>query len=326
MESSWKRWGWPVVKGLLAVAILAAVGRQFYRDLARPELDEIRLRPGWLVASAGLYLAGLSLSAGFWHRLLHTFGDRPALFTAVRAYFIGHLGKYVPGKAWALMLRGGLVRGPDVRLGVAIIASFYEVLTTMAAGALVAAVVFVVDPPDVPGLAWHPMLTGLLLLGLCGVPLLPGVFNRMVGKAAARFRQVDAFQLPRLGMGTLALGLGMTAVGWGLLGLSAWATLQGVLPDPPGLTLATWAQLTGSIGLAYVAGFLAVVLPGGVGVREYFLLTLWGFLGVAEPLIAAAVILLRLVWTAAELACALVVLPLGPRKIEVADPSPPGIE
>ena len=66
----------------------------------------------------------------------------------------------MPGKAWALLLRGGLVRGPETRLGVAIITSFYEVLTTMAAGALVAAVVFLVQPPEVTGLKWHPVFTG----------------------------------------------------------------------------------------------------------------------------------------------------------------------
>ena len=41
----------------------------------------------------------------------------------------------MPGKAWALMMRGTLVCGPDVKLGVALIATFYEVLTMMASGA-----------------------------------------------------------------------------------------------------------------------------------------------------------------------------------------------
>ena len=175
MNIAWKRWAWPVLKGLFALAILLGVGHRFYDDLSHLDRDQIELRPGWLVLSGGLYGLGLWLSAWYWYHLLHVFGDRPALLTAGRAYFMGHLGKYVPGKAWALLLRGGLVRGPEVRFGVAIITSFYEVLTTMAAGSLAAAVVFFFLPPHVPGLDWHPLLTGLLLLGLCGVPLMPGV-------------------------------------------------------------------------------------------------------------------------------------------------------
>jgi uncharacterized membrane protein YbhN (UPF0104 family) len=300
MSTPWRRWAWPALKLLLAAAILIMVGRQFYRDLSSDKLREIELRLAWLVLSAALYLPALFLSAWYWYRLLWAFGERPTLFMVLRAYFLGHLGKYVPGKAWALLLRGNMVRGPQVRLGVAIIASFYEVLTTMAAGALVAASVFVVLPPEVPLLEWNPLWTGVLLLGLCGVPLLPGVFNRLVGRLAERFRQVDDFRLPQLRLGTLGLGLLATSVGWGLLGLSTWMMWQAVLPEPPELTAATWARFSAAVGLAYVAGFLALVVPSGVGVREYFLLHLLGFTG-PETFVAAAVLLLRVVWTSAEL-------------------------
>src|SRR5581483_9157974 len=97
----WRRRLWPISKALLALAILAGVGRQFYRDLQRPELDELALRWDWLSASAALYLLALGFSAWFWFHLLHILGERPPLPRAVRAYYIGHLGKYVPGKAWA---------------------------------------------------------------------------------------------------------------------------------------------------------------------------------------------------------------------------------
>ena len=153
MNPRWTKWAWRAAKALLAVAILAGVGRQFYRDLARPDnpdqaaWSELPLRPGWVVASACLYLMGLACSAIYWYRLLGIFGTAPPFRQAWRAYFIGQLGKYVPGKAWALLLRGGLVAGPDLRLGTAIITAFYEVLTTMATGALIAALIFVCARP-----------------------------------------------------------------------------------------------------------------------------------------------------------------------------------
>ncbi len=302
MNTAWKSWGWPLVKGLLAVAILLGIGRRFYDDLCELDLATFELRPAWLALSGMLYLLALLPSAWFWYHLLHVFGDRPGLFKAVRAYFVGQMGKYVPGKALALILRGSFVRGPEVRFGAAIIASFYEVLTTMAAGGIVAAVIFAIQPPDdVPGLHWHPLLTSLLLVALCGVPLLPGVFNFIVGRVAARFQKVESFRLPRLRFGTLVVGLAATTTGWLLMGLGVWALLQAVLPtEPPGSFTAVWMRCTGSIGLAYVAGFLIVFLPGGIGAREYFLLHLLAFAFPAEAVIAAAVLLLRLIWTAAE--------------------------
>ncbi len=199
------------------------------------------------------------------------------------------------------------MRGPDVGMGVAIITAFYELLTTMAAGALVAAVVFLLHPPEITGLKWHPLFTVLLLLGLCGLPLLPGIFNFLTQGIAKRFSQVEALRLHRIRIVSLVEGLLITTCGWACLGLAVWCLFQAVLPEPPPLTPAIWAQFCASIGLAYVAGFLAFVLPGGVGVREYFLRELLGFAG-PDQWIAAAVLLLRLVWTTAELVLSAILL------------------
>src|SRR5262245_43065649 len=112
MEPAPRRAWWTIAKLLLAAAIILAVGWQFYRDLSQLDWASLSVAPGWLVLSAGLYLAGLAFSAWFWVRLLRVFGQKPALLDAGRAYYIGHLGKYVPGKAWALLLRGTTLRGP----------------------------------------------------------------------------------------------------------------------------------------------------------------------------------------------------------------------
>jgi len=92
------------------------------------------------------------------------------------------------------------------------------------------------------------------------------------------------------------------------------------------LEIAGWAQATAAIGLAYVAGFLALVLPSGVGVREYILLKLLAAQG-DEALIALGVLLLRLVWTAAELVTAGVLWCLPGPRVALAPPevmrSPP---
>src|SRR5262249_47187334 len=100
---------WPFVKLLLGLAIVVVIGRRFYLDLRdHPELLRQPLRPGWLLLSGALYLLGLGFSALCWHRLLRALGQRPSFPSALRAYYIGHMGKYLPGKAWALFLRAGL--------------------------------------------------------------------------------------------------------------------------------------------------------------------------------------------------------------------------
>ena len=67
-------------------------------------------------------------------------------------------------------------------MGVAVVTAFYEVLTTMAAGALTAALLFLAFPPKVVMPHVHPVWAGLGLLALCGVPLMPAVFQSHDGQ------------------------------------------------------------------------------------------------------------------------------------------------
>jgi hypothetical protein len=309
MRAWLRRWGWPVSKAALGLAILIAIGRQFYQDLQGLDLGELTLRPGWLAACGGLYVLALGCSAFFWHRLLLACAQRSPFLQSLKAYYVGLLGKYLPGKAWALFMRGALVKGPQADIGVAIVTAFYEVFTTMASGALVAAVVFALQPfvaEELPGLALNPALVGALIFVLLGVPLLPAVFNRLVRRLGRRFQNVAAFRLPPLRMGTLLLGLAIMACAWVFFGLSLWSAVRSLLDATHPLTAPVLARYAAIMGLAYAGGFLIVVVPSGMGVREMIIMTYLVPELVSEgttrdPRIALlAALILRLVWTATE--------------------------
>jgi hypothetical protein len=322
MRGKWRRL-WPIIKAILWLGLLALIGRQFARDLQRPELYQRPLHAGWLVVSGLVYLLGLGFSALYWDRLLGHLGARPPLAAALRAYYLGHLGKYLPGKAWALLLRTSLVRGQGVSMGLAALTAFYEVLTTMAAGVLVAALLFAVLGADVGAglnaetmrhLLWmeqpgegglqRSVVVGIstLLFAVLVVPLHPAIFNLLAHRLSLPFRERDASQLPHIRFLYLIEGLALTAIGWLLLGASFAAALRGIVgPDWPWLDVRT-ARLPAIMGLSYVIGFVVVIAPGGLGVRE-FLLTL---LLTPELVGIQGMLVLRLVWTAAELLAALV--------------------
>jgi hypothetical protein len=273
------------------------------------------------------------MSALFWVRLLGLLGQHPAPLPAVRAYYLGHLGKYLPGKAWALVMRATLARAAGVRAGLAGMTALYEVLTTMASGVLLSAVLFGLLGPDT-GTAWEPgslwrlvvaehrddavvdrkvlVLLSLGLLAVVGAPILPSVFNQLVRRLALPFPEPGASP-PRLPARALAEGLALTAVGWFLLGASLWVTLRAVTDQAPPLTMASWGRYSAALSLAYVCGFIILLVPSGLGVREFFLtlfltpdLAAHAGLGEAEARATAVlvVLLLRVVWTAAEMVMA----------------------
>src|SRR5262249_47987657 len=110
-------------------------------DLKQRNWDFAQLQPGWLALSGFLYLVSQLPSGLFWHTVVSSLGQRVTLGRALRAYYIGHLGKYVPGKAMVVVLRAALVSQPHVKTSRAVVAVFYETFTTMAVGAVLAAVI-----------------------------------------------------------------------------------------------------------------------------------------------------------------------------------------
>ena len=299
----WLRKFWPAMKILFTAAILIAVGRYFFLELRRASDEGVlnhSFHPGWLIIAGGLYILGLGCSAWFWIRLLRSVGERPSVLPAVRAYYLGHFGKYLPGKAWALVLRATLARGAGVGLAMGGMTSLYEVLTTMAAGALLAVIIFAVDAPDtLPPGDWSGLrrlftqgtpdsaavdrkvlvALALCMLVMVGLPIIPLVFNRLIRRLRSlknlMSKQPSAAMAgpPRLQVRTSVLleGLAMTAFGWMLLGASLWAVLQAVLDEPRWMTLAEWGRLSAILSLSYVAGFIIVLIPSGLGIREFFL-------------------------------------------------------
>lgn len=321
---------WPALKAVLAVAILFFIGRRFKNDLeSNPDLWKLSPRYGWLILAAGLYVLALVFPSLYWFRLLHKCGEHPPPLPALRSYWLAQMGKYLPGKAWALVMRATMAGEMGVRMSVAAMAAFYEVLATMTSGVLVAALLFAFLGPraDTP-LDWptlrallllrtpdHPIDRTVLVLLSLGIaaavllPILPPVFNTLVHRLSLPFREQNA-PLPQITYGALVEGLLLTSFSWLFFGASLAAVLEGVLPDAglPFADLAYDGRLIAMLALAYVAGFVIIVVPSGLGVREFFL-TLFlvpeisGRVGdpdEARALAVLVVILLRLIWTGTE--------------------------
>ena len=302
--SSRKRWLVRAAKLLVVVLVVWAVRRTLVDAWQQLDEHQWHLEPGWLVLAGGLYLLGLLPAGLFWHRALRTLGQDAQLGETLRAYYIGHLGKYVPGKAMVVVIRAGLIRSHRVDTAVAVVSVFLETLTMMAVGAFIAAAVLAARFADQGFL----LAVALGLMAVAGLPTLPPVFRRLARLAGVgKSDPTTGKSLQRLGYGTLLLGWVAMAIGWVILGLSLWAVLRamGIAHLEP---FAELARYTASVSLAMVAGFLSGV-PGGAGIRELILTELMApYIGQAAPQATAEVaalasaVALRLVWLLSELA------------------------
>ncbi|HEX4130060.1 MAG TPA: lysylphosphatidylglycerol synthase domain-containing protein [Pirellulales bacterium] len=278
-------------------------------DLEEHQWSPAELRPGWLFASGVLYLLSLLPSGLFWRRVLTALGQEPQLGETLRAYYIGHLGKYIPGKAMVIVLRTGLIRSTRVDTAVAVVSIFYETLTMMAVGAALASLLLAV---------WfrHELWLVAVAVGMAlaaGVPILPGVFRRIVtivGRSKVNAAAVE--RIGQLNLRELAGGWLSIASGWLLNGVSLWATLVAARFASEPATVDDLLICTAAGALAVVAGFLSLI-PGGAMVREMVLIALLSpRYGEAAAVVSA--IVARLVSLVAELGISAILYFAGPRR------------
>jgi uncharacterized membrane protein YbhN (UPF0104 family) len=242
-----------------------------------------------------------------WQRIVADFGQKVSWPNSFYAYFLGHFGKYVPGKAMAVVLRVGELHRHGVAARPAIVSVFIETLTGIATGAILGACLIVaVDVPAwVKFAAWACIPFAMLAL-------MPHTFrwvvNRVaksrIGKMPPKIAEaIDG----RMMLRTVFAGL----VGWLLQGTALWlillalgnaceSSLQaigsgGQIPESlrGGVwSIHGWVVCVASVSLGALAGFVSM-LPGGAVAREvastWILATI-----VPQPIALLATIVMRI--------------------------------
>lgn len=251
----------------------------------------------FLAAAAGLGASGLA-----WRSLLRGLEAPLDLPGAVRVFFTGQIGKYLPGTVWAYLAQARLGREHGIPASRTTAASVLFVLAHAATGAVCAGLVLPFASGTVfDRFGWVALLAPLLLGCLHPRLVLPVLrwLHRVLGRGAPPERVSGPAILRALGWLTL------TWLGYGLSML--------LLLGPVIRTDAQTVQIPvafGGFALAWTVGFLAagvlVVTPAGLGVREVALLMVLGPVVVGGGAAAAVVLLSRVVHTLADGAWALI--------------------
>jgi uncharacterized membrane protein YbhN (UPF0104 family) len=229
-----------------------------------------KLHIGWMSVAVISYLFGYLPAGIYWHIILRKLGQQPTLYRSLRAYYIGHLGKYIPGKAMVVAIRAGLVRDESVKTSIAVICVFLETLTMMAVGAMISAILLIVFFHDQTKL----MLIAVGLMIISGLPVVPFFFRKLVRTAGLAKMDEETFLiLNHFDAKLLFCGMGLMVITWFFLGMSLCTTICGVgisVGDSWFVVLQHLPRFITASALSTVAGFLSMI-PGGFGVREMVL-------------------------------------------------------
>lgn len=254
----------------------------------------------WLVVAVVLSSAGMASIGVVWGRVLHRFGVQVGTVRVVAWYFVGELGKYLPGGVWPVVGRGELARRGGVPRGRAY-ASVALSLGMLYLAALFVATAFA--PFAISGGGFSPWMLCLLVLPVGVVALHHSVMDRMVGLVGRVTRRSITIEVPRW-RESLTL-VAMYIPTWICIGGATWAVARAITPD------ASMPRVMFAAVLSWVVGFLAVPVPAGAGVREAVLLAASGLDG---GVAAATAIIARVIFIAVDAIGGLLGAPVASRR------------
>lgn len=297
-----RRWGMRGFKIAILVLVVCGIHNTLgsaWQNLEQEHWKASQLQPAWLVNAGVLYLLGQLGPGWFWWRVLRWLGQPARWGETLRAYYIGHVGKYAPGKAMVIVLRAGLLRSGGTTATAATVAVFFETLTTMSIGAALAVIILLTRfRGDVKLIG-----AAVALWAVVSAPTNPAVFRYLVRFTGAGKLDPDmAERLVHIRYGALVACWFEIATGWLLMGLSLWATARAAGFSSKFGMFDELAFCTAAVGLSVVGGFLSF-LPGGLGVREATLIALLATLYHADGALVVSLVS-RLVWIVAELGLA----------------------
>lgn len=241
-----------------------------------------------IIGAAVAVAVSLWLSMLSWRRVLADLGSPLPLRAAARIYFVGQLGKYVPGSVWPVLAQMELARDHNVprprTAAAAVVAIGLGLVGTLiVAGALL--------PFAVRSTGWR--LVVIIGLVTSVVMASPPVLNRLLafGLKLLRRGPMEVTLTPR----GVTVATAYAASGWIAQGFAVYALA---------LSLGSGARLLplsiGGYAAASALGIVVLIAPAGLGVREPALVAaLGGRLGAGGALVVALAV--RLVVTIADI-------------------------
>jgi hypothetical protein len=281
--------------------VLALIARSLARNWAAFQSVQVTLdvKIGWLAAAVGVIFLTYAIQIESWRRMLRGWDQRLSYPNAARAWTLANLGRYIPGKVWSVAGLVVLAERAGVRRSAAAVSAFAMQAVVLGTGVVLVAIA----TPH----AASPLLLGaavLAALALIGV---------LAWRRTAQWLGTLADSttpLPPLPLSAIILSSSLMLLSWATFGISFWMLIRGLISTAS-------VPLTAAMGmfaLGYVMGLVAIIAPGGLGVRDLALVgLLTPFVGSGGALAVSLASRVQLTLTEAGAAVVMLALKTGPK-------------
>jgi uncharacterized membrane protein YbhN (UPF0104 family) len=261
-----------VVSAVLVLCAGYFFYRAFQRNWASIQQHEFKIAPVYLIAAALGALATNLLGTLAWATSLNALSpSRIGFRQSIAAVNASGLTKYIPGKIWSYALQMYWLDGLGFSKAVIVYVNLVNLAISLGMSLIVGLVCLLISSVSLPLLLLLGSLGALLLFDVCAV-----LFNRILVNALITLvnrvlkRQFAYFRIERMLLVRLHL-IHLLAAFTSGLGAYAFCFAIGYR-----ISVDRGLVVIGSSLVADVAGFLAIVVPGGIGVREGLMYAILG--------------------------------------------------
>ncbi|CAN5720713.1 lysylphosphatidylglycerol synthase domain-containing protein [soil metagenome] len=254
-----------LVSRLLMLALIAAAAAFLYHTAATNWADlqrfEWRVR-GWILAlSIVAHVGVLAFGVFLWSRVLSNFSTSRTKFPyLLRIWSLSNAARYIPGGIWQFLAAAQLSRGVGLPGVLALTSMMVHVLLSLLAAVTISAVVLPMDIIPIGSAASLSARLAILLIAVGTVH--PRVINAALGLVPRILSREVLVWRGSWGEGLLLLALANTS--WLFYGAAYTMFVAALAP----VGLNAFLPFTAVNALSFTAGYLAVPVPGGLGVRE----------------------------------------------------------
>jgi len=248
---------------IISIVICFFIARYAQTSLAQIHKQDLSINWVMIIISFFWGILGFFLYSLGWFFLLrmhdHTvrFGEVNYLLTK------GNLGKYIPGRIWQFLGRLYLFNGMGISKGkimmMAVVEQYYLILSAL----MIFCITFFLSGDAFPSAFVSQFNIPVIICIIFGViGLHPKVFA-LLSEFLQKITKKDYLQMTMTWMHSIFLFM-LYSFYWMSAGLSVLFLIKGGIMIPPQYLL----FIIGSNAISYVIGYLALITPNGLGIRE----------------------------------------------------------
>jgi hypothetical protein len=289
----WLKYG---LGSLLVVAAFYFLISRLVRDWHLIPFDEIHFSLPYLALSyVVLIFCHFPLFGWLWQTILRSLEVRMPLLPATVITVVSNVGKYLPGKVWFTVGRMSFAERYGASEAKVVLSVVMEIAITLLGGLVLFAFAVLFIPRSLVPRGAYGFFA---LIPICLALLYPPVLNRLLAPVLRLARQPH-FEL-RLSYLRLLGMLGICLLDWLAQGMGSYLLINSFYPLP----LAKLPVLLGAYAISWMIGFLVLVAPAGLGVREGIYTVILKTV-IAGPVAIITALVTRVWMTAGELIAAL---------------------